>query len=211
MNLTERAESYHEAFPKWPPVFAAGGYLLGTWMIGNCYRNHSRYYGAYPHGYLDRVHALFPDAENVLHLFSGSVQKGRWPRERTLDADASLKPDLARDVDVGGWTEGLAGFDLVLADPPYTEEDAAHYGRPLVKRNKVIAACVDLLKPGGHMVWLDQIFPIYRKVGLKLVGTIGLLRSTNHRVRCVFIWERLAEPVTAPPTPRRAGRGPPPR
>lgn len=196
MKLSERAEAYHRRFPKWPPLVVSpdGRWLYGVWMVGNDYRNPTRYYGAYPHGYLNRLCALFPDKKRVLHLFSGMVMEGprRWPQEWALDNNPDLDADFCRDVMEPGWTKDMGKFDLILADPPYSEEDAAHYGTCLINRNRVVKDSVSLLEPGGHLVWLDQVYPMYRKAELKLVGTIGLIRSTNHRVRCVFIYERCA-------------------
>lgn len=68
MSLAERAASYLQAFPQCADaVWVAGGgrWLYGVWQIGQCYTNASRYYGAYPHGFLKRVMALFPDVPAV--------------------------------------------------------------------------------------------------------------------------------------------------
>src|SRR4051812_6298826 len=57
--------------------------LYAIWIIGNDYRNPTKYYGAYPKGYLDRLMALFPDAtdgEDILHAFSGALPVGNYLR-----------------------------------------------------------------------------------------------------------------------------------
>jgi SAM-dependent methyltransferase len=124
---------------------------------------------------------------NILHLFSGSLD----------DSIPGIKLDIKgkngvieKDAEKlsGAFSEGR--FDLILADPPYSNEDALHYGTPMINRNKVVSECYKILKPGGFLVWLDQVFPMFRKTEFKLVGTIGIIRSTNHRVRCVFIFQK---------------------
>ena len=44
---------------------------------------------------------------------------------------------------------------------------------------------------GGHLVWLDQVLPMYRKSELHLWGQVGVVRSTNHRFRIVSRFERV--------------------
>ena len=48
--------------------------VMGPWNIGNTYKG-SGYHGSFPPGFLKRVMSMFPDAENVLHLFSGSLDE----------------------------------------------------------------------------------------------------------------------------------------
>lgn len=195
IELSERAGFYHRAFPNWPPpktlppesVWNDGRWLSGIWILGNDYRNATTYYGAYPPNYLRRVMAMFPDAQKVLHLFSGSLPPGPYTR---FDLEG-------RDADVVGDAHQLskhfapASFDLILSDPPYSSEDANHYGTPMIHRNKVLHECVKVLQPGGFIVWLDQVLPMFKKTELLLCGAIGVVRSTNHRVRAVFIFKKL--------------------
>ena len=86
---------------------------------------------------------------------------------------------------------GLLYFDLILADPPY-ERQHERYGTQPVNRGKVIRACSKIIKPGGHLCWLDTMQPMWaKKDGWRLAGTIGLNQSTNHRVRMVTILEKV--------------------
>jgi hypothetical protein len=59
----------------------------------------------------------------------------------------------------------------------------------MVKRNKVMAA-LSGLKTGAHVVWLDQVLPMYRKDTWAIIGVIGMVKSTNHRFRVITIFER---------------------
>ena len=85
----------------------------------------------------------------------------------------------------------LNRYDIVLADPPYSVEDCDHYQTTMIKRNKVMKALGKGLKRGTHVVWLDQVLPMYRKDQFKVIGYIGMVKSTNHRVRMVTIFEKV--------------------
>ncbi len=84
----------------------------------------------------------------------------------------------------------LEDYDLVLADPPYSIEDAERYQTTMVKRNVVLRA-LHRLPPGAHVVWLDQVLPMYRKDVFAQDAVIGMWKSTNHRFRGITIFRRL--------------------
>jgi len=193
ISLSERAKSYNNKFrnfSKQAPLVVTNRWLYGVWMIGNNYQSKQKYYGEYPPGYLNRIFSLFPDIksnQSILHLFSGSLDKEIFGLK--LDTNKDLSPDILGDAHkLSKLTDKK--FKLIIADPPYSNEDAVHYGTPMINRNKVVSECYKVLEDGGFLVWLDQVLPMYRKEELKLVGTIGLIRSTNHRVRFVFIWKK---------------------
>ena len=190
MSNLERIANYHRetGFPA--SLFVGGdGRIVGTWIMGNDYRVKSSYYGGYPAGYLRRVKALFPDKQRALHLFSGRVDKAVLPGE-TVDVNPELAPDYVDDAQTMERVP-LPQYDIVLADPPYSVEDAERYQTSMVKRNKVMAALGARLSPGCHVVWLDQVLPMYRKDQFCLTGVIGMVKSTNHRFRVVVIFKRI--------------------
>lgn len=173
-------------FPR--SLFASeDGRIVGTWIMGNDYRVKSEYYGGYPAGYLKRVKALFPEKKKVLHLFSGKVDLSVFPGD-TVDINPALKPTYLDDAQRLDHVP-LEKYDLVLADPPYSVEDCEHYGTSMVKRNTVMRA-LQRLPDGAHVVWLDQVLPMYRKDCFTLEATIGMWKSTNHRFRGVSIFRR---------------------
>ena len=179
-----------------PLAMTDSGMVSGFFLVGNDYRNPSKYYGAYPPGYMKRLVMLFPDPDIVLHLFSGMVEKGAWNprpvREVTCDCREDLHPDVCENAEEIQRQFEPATFDLILADPPYGENFVKYETSP-VNKKKTIKRCADVLCRGGHLVWLDTIMPIWSKAdGWKLVGTIGLLQSTNHQVRVISIWEKVA-------------------
>jgi hypothetical protein len=218
----DRARFYNQAFPERPPVYCEGyedahvleldaaavvadsRWICGTWCIGACYANPNPLYGAYPRGYLERIHSMFPEARNILHVFSGGLtleaavasasfrahtnddydielvdlhgpEKGRYP---TWQGDVHLLP-----------LEWKGRFDLILADPPYSAEDAFTYEVPMIVRRDVMRSLHSVCKRGGNLVWLDTQWPMHRKSQWRTWGHIGLVRSTQHRVRLISMFE----------------------
>ncbi|MCP1196211.1 hypothetical protein NKW84_10105 [Acetobacter senegalensis] len=162
--------------------------VVGTWIMGNDYRVKSSYYGGYPPTYLRRIKALFPDKSNALHIFSGKVDLNIFPGD-TVDIKSELNPTYVDDAQ-SLESVPLENYDLVLADPPYSVEDCEHYGTTMIKRNKVMRA-LQRLNSGSHIVWLDQVLPMYRKDQFTVEATIGMWKSTNHRFRGITIFRKL--------------------
>jgi hypothetical protein len=166
---------------------ADDGRVVGTWIMGNDYRVKSEYYGGYPAGYLKRIRSMFPDKRRVLHLFSGKVDLSVFAGD-TVDINADLSPTYVDDAQRLE-SVPLTDYDLVLADPPYSVEDAERYQTSMIKRNTVMSALRGL-SPGAHVVWLDQVLPMFRKDAFAIEAVIGMVKSTNHRFRVITIFER---------------------
>jgi hypothetical protein len=198
MNWEERIANYVRV-TKFPgSLFVAeDGRVVGTWIMGNDYRVKSAYYGGYPAGYLRRIRALFPDKTRVLHLFSGKVDLQELPGD-TVDINPELAPTYVDDAQRLEKVP-LADYDLVLADPPYSVEDAERYQTTMVKRNVVLSA-LQRLSPGAHVVWLDQVLPMYRKDAFHVEAVIGMVKSTNHRFRVITIFRRTGAVSRESPT-----------
>ena len=193
IDLQSRIDNYvrETRFPR-SLFISEDSRIVGTWIMGNDYRVQTGYYGGYPAGYLRRVRALFPEKRRVLHIFSGKVDLSALPGD-TVDITPALKPTFVDDAQTLERVP-LADYDLVLADPPYSDDDAERYGTTMVKRNKVMKA-LQRVAPGTHIVWLDQVLPMYRKDTFAIDAVIGMVKSTNHRFRVVTVFRRI--PVTA--------------
>jgi hypothetical protein len=190
MRLEQRIDNYvrETRFPR--SLFVSDdGRIVGTWIMGNDYRVKTGYYGGYPAGYLRRIRALFPDKQRVLHLFSGKVDLSALPGD-TVDINPNLNPTYVDDAQTLQ-SVPLESYDLILADPPYSVEDAERYQTTMVKRNTVMRA-LQRAPAGAHIVWLDQVLPMYRKDIFAIGGVIGMVKSTNHRFRVVMVFERLS-------------------
>lgn len=191
MTLTERRDAYARSpegikYPDSVPR-VNGRWLEAHWIMGNDYRASAPLYGAYPPRYLTRVLALFPDARRILHAFAGCVAPGPWLRVDISHARRPA-PDLVADVTALPLADGI--FDLVLADPPYSREDAARYGTSMVNRPKALRELARVTRPGGTLVWLDTQVPMFAKRDWHWWGAVTIIRSTNHRVREATFFER---------------------
>ena len=190
MEWHERIQSYNRltGFPN-SLFIAEDGRVVGTWIMGNDYRVKSRYYGGYPAGYLKRIAALFPDRERVLHVFSGKIDLSSMPGD-TVDCNPANNPTWVADAhDLSGVP--LASYDLIMADPPYSVEDAERYQTTMVRRNVVMRSLAAGAIAGTRVVWLDQVLPMYRKDEWAVEAVIGMVKSTNHRFRVITIFRRL--------------------
>lgn len=157
--------------------------------MGNNYRVKSAYYGGYPPTYLNRIAALFPDRNRVLHVFSGKVDLAAMPGD-TVDVNPVLEPTWVADAH-NLEAVPLDCYDLVLADPPYSVEDAERYQTTMVKRNVVMRSLAVGMVEGSRVVWLDQVLPMYRRDEWAIEAVIGMVKSTNHRFRVTTIFRRL--------------------
>ena len=184
--------AYKHAFPDYPaPRIFSDGLLYGVFRLGQNYSNVKGYYGEYPRSYLTRMNAMFSDCIPTLHLFSGSVED---LSATTFDVNPEPMPGVKPNV-VGNAEElskyfGENHFQIIYADPPYSIEDAKHYGVSLVNRKKVVNECHIILQEGGFLLWLDQVVPMYRKDKWTVRGYITVIRSTNQRIRVVTIFQK---------------------
>ena len=192
LTLHDRAALYNTAFPQFPDshLIASDRWLQGNWILGNDYKG-TGYYGSYPPGYLKRLQALFPDLDSLLHLFSGSLPQEATRARVTVDIRVTdrVKPGIRADALRLPFADGV--FDGVYADTPYSTADAEYDGTSLPNRKLVLREVHRVVRPGGFLVWMDTVLPMYRKDMWHWCGAIALWRSTNHRIRGVSIFERL--------------------
>jgi hypothetical protein len=163
------------------------GKVYGIWLIGNQYKRKSPYHGAYPPTYIERVRSLLPDNNEILHLFSGSLDVD----DVTFDCNPNLNPTVcgsAEEID-DYFVEN--SFDLVLADPPYTTADARIYGYKMPRSNVVMQKLYKIVAVGGIVVWLSTRIPMYRKEQWEFAGCVGLHTGTNRVFRSVVFLRRL--------------------
>ena len=184
MDIQKIIDNYHNTFPKYSKLLNNNNVIEGIWVMGNNYTTKTDLYGAYPYGYLERIHSLFPLVpKKTLHLFSGSLP----------ESDEYDKVDYNTGLDAETFSEVIPHdtYELILADPPYSIEDCEHYGCCMVKRNVVFKQAYNVLKKDGILIWLDQVLPQYKKEQFDIIGRIGMVKSTNHRFRVVTIFQKI--------------------
>jgi len=183
MNLQNIINNYHKTFPKYSKLIVNNNCIEGIWVMGNNYTTKTNLYGAYPYGYLQRIHSMFPLVKNkTLHLFSGSLP----------DSNDYDKVDFNTGFDAETMGDILPNdlYELILSDPPYSIEDCDHYGCCMIKRNVVFKQCLKVMKQNGILIWLDQVLPNYKKDEWDIIGRIGMVKSTNHRFRVITIFQK---------------------
>lgn len=189
MSPKERADNFEHTYPQYSPLVVHNDRLYGFWLIGRWYATNRQFYGSYPPSYLNRVMSLFTDCERILHLFSGSLQDIN-PNEVTYDIKPDFSPSICDDVKNLLQHFQTDEFDLILADPPYEAKDFEKYGCKPFNKGKVVKECSIIVKPGGFLVWLDTMLPVFSKRDWELYGIIGLVQSTNHRTRAISIFQK---------------------
>lgn len=156
---------------------------------GGAYYRKTQYYGSYPHSVKERIYAMFPDARKILHLFSGTV---RDFGSISYDIKPEMHPDICDDVrNIKAHASELADVDLVAGDPPYGPDDFKKYGVQPFNKTQVLRDLGEILQSGACVAWLDTYAPMYRKDVWKRIGLIGIVVSTNTRIRCLSIFERV--------------------
>ena len=158
----------------------------------------------------------------VLHVCGGMARfypyrRAFGPHDRTLDLDPACKPDFLRDARdpfpfEDGWDEDkrqllMEGFNKeavsaggrgvkpwagILIDPPYSEQDAAHYAVGAAvypPPNLLVKNAFDVLPSGGRVGILHYVLPSPPKNAI-FVAAVGVLVGYNNRVRIFSVFEK---------------------
>jgi hypothetical protein len=178
--------AWNAAFPKYPPIFEHGGCVYGVWLTGTAWHK-SRLHGEYPPTFLKRALALFPGARQVLHCPSGTVMGPGITVDRIRDKVRC--PQIVADAAALPLQSGT--IDLVLADPPYTDEDSKVYGCAPFPQKKFMSEAHRVLRRGGYLGVLHLYLPSYRNDEWKVVATICVMTAPCRAPRVFSIFERL--------------------
>lgn len=177
--------------------------ITDVWIMG---RPKVPYYGSYPGGFVERARALLgvDYRRAVLHVCSGRVKdypfRGVSGHDLTLDGNPELKPDFVCDVTSQPLpdAEGSPTYHAILTDPPYTEEDAQHYGQyredgvvlPFPNASHLMKKCLSALPIGGRVGMLHYVWPACPDFA-KEVAVISVLTGRRQRARVYTVMERL--------------------
>lgn len=182
--------------------------ITDVWILA---RPKVKYYGAYPSGFLERARVLLGVSpfDPVLHVCGGLARqypakpRGFGPRDKTLDLDPMLKPDYLQSamdplptigVQCGPVNNGApVGWPALIADPPYTVDDAAKYApgaAAFPSANKVLRNMLDAVCPGGRVGMLHYVLPQPPREGVRFVACVGVIVGYNNRMRVYSVFER---------------------
>ncbi len=127
----------------------------------------------------------------ILNLFCGMNKLGY-----RVDLNQEVEPDLLCDAHkLTQYIEGGKLFDIVLADPPYSDEECvklygAHY--PKLNYKKWTSEAEKVLKVGGLLIVYDK----YRKPNpnpqiFRVVQRVAVENRTNHVLRCAVFFRKV--------------------
>ena len=174
--------------------------VCDVWILA---RSKTKYWGAYPNGFLERARALLGVGldDAVLHVCAGRVRdypnkRVIGPNDCTLDLDPACKPEFLMDArdPLPLRSRGPRQWPAVLIDRPYTDTDAEKYA-PGAKRlppiNALLKNALSVVRVGGKVGILDYVWPQpptwAREVAVVAVGT-----GRNNRARWFTVFERLS-------------------
>lgn len=170
--------------------------ITDMWILARAkLKGGEKYYGAYLGGFPERARKLLGITINdpLLHVCGGKARlypyaDGFGPNDKTLDIDPTLNPDFiwnaAESIPGGYW-------HAILADPPYSPEDAKSYARPdaYPKPNDILRNCINAVRIGGRVGIIHYIWPSPPK-NAESVAAVGVLCGFNNRIRIFSVFER---------------------
>jgi len=177
--------------------------ICDVWILA---RSRTKYYGAYPYGFLSRAREILGVhiEDPVLHVCSGKIDDypydGLGFNDVTVDLDPAVDPDFVMDIRKelpANPERGDGLWPAIMADPPYSEEDADHYtvGRDAFPEpNKLLKLCLEHVRPGGRVGMLHYVVPRPpskmdgKKV--KFVACVGVMVGFSNRIRAYTVFER---------------------
>jgi len=177
--------------------------ITDVWFLARAkLKGGRKYYGAYLGGFPERARALLGVNINdpVLHVCGGMAKHypyrgGFGPNDKTLDLDPLVEPDYLQDAR----HKYPEGFAAILADPPYSEQEAENYNTGAAnypKPNEIVKRAFEVLPVGGRVGIIHYILPACPKNG-KLVATVATLCGFNNRVRVYSVFEKVGADETA--------------
>lgn len=176
--------------------------ICDVWILA---RPKVKYYGAYPSGFLSRARELLGVTmdDQVLHVCGGAAKeypfRGYGPRDARMDSRAELHPELLGDVRDGVPLRGRSmdyddlHWPAIIADPPYTIEDAKEYGTSAIfpEPGLLLRNCINAVRIGGRVGFLHYILPRPPKTA-RFVACVGVIVGYGNRMRCYSVFERTA-------------------
>jgi hypothetical protein len=183
------------------------------WILA---RPKSKYFGAYPAGFLRRARDLIgcTHDDQVLHVCSGDIasykcgpgckgnekhKHGFGHNDLTMDVDHTLSPSYALDVRQRRNYERIISenpqIQGVLADPPYNEIFAKSYeSGPLMcpTGNELVSHAIAILPIGARVGILSMQWPRYPKATARQIALVAVYVGNGNIGRTFAVYEKTA-------------------
>lgn len=152
-----------------------------TWTLPRPSR--SRYKGSFPLFFEENLVKLLGYPERILHPFGGMAEIG----ER-CDLNPTVEPDHVADAHALPFDD--EAYDLVVLDPPYSDEEARElYQTPKLRPATYTREAVRVLRPGGWLVLYGDREP-NRPKGCNHTMRIVIVLRPSHRPRIAMIFQK---------------------
>lgn len=152
--------------------------------------NKSKYIGSFPLHFEKKLHKVLeisPDEHKILHPFGGKAEFGD-----RVDINPEVDPDFVGDAHDMHFIKDET-YDLVIADPPYSEEYAKGlYGTKKPRWKTWTQECTRVLKENGLFVIYHYLAcPSIPKTVLE--QRIFLETRVWHKLRCIHIHRKRSD------------------
>ena len=157
-----------------------------------------KYYGAFPAGFLRRARDILGCGLNdpMLHVCCGHARfypyKGFGEKDKTIDLNPDVDPDYLMDARDPWPRLAGDGWRAILADPPYSREDAKKYPCG----DKAYPEPADILKRAVEVLKFDRKVGIlhYHWVkpvkGLRSVAVITIYVGFGNKPRTLSVFSK---------------------
>jgi SAM-dependent methyltransferase len=164
-------------------------YYRDIWALGP---SNNGYPGAFPRGLIRMMKKRWWGKKR-LWLFSGSFKDNGGT---TVDIKPELNPTRVANCEELPFEN--ESFDFVMADPPYSKEEAKkYYGTAYPSIVKVLNEMARVCSEGGHAILLHRLIPTHhpdftrefkRLKVVAIVGVFPLGGLTN--IRALTVWRK---------------------
>ncbi len=153
---------------------------IETWWLARPSR--SKYRGSFPLNFEEKLYRSLGDPREVLHQFGGRAEYGT-----RVDLNPETEPDVIGDAHELPFEDN--SFDLVVCDPPYSDEEARDlYGTPPVRQGQWMREAVRVSR---RYVATYHVRMLPRPSGTELVRVIVILLRTGHSARVCQVYRKI--------------------
>jgi len=143
----------------------------------------SRYKGAFPLHFEQNLVQLLGYPERILHPFGGMAEFGM-----RVDLNPTVEPNFVADAHELPFED--EAFDLVILDPPYSDEEARElYDTPPLRPGVYTAEAVRVLEEGGWLVVYGDREPRRPPRCNHALRIVVVLRP-GHRSRTAMVFQK---------------------